>query len=589
MGVPLCHLRRPLVLAALLWGALLAWRGTPEPELFWPERRSGVRLEGRVASPLKEHLREDRVFVDAERLDGRPFPQKVLLRLRPGGHDWLRPGLSVSSEGKLRRPRAPRNPGEFDERGFLEQKGATWVLHAVSISSAGPHPWAPRAWAEAARRSFESSLERQLPAAQARLAAGLSLGYKGALPADLDRASRDSGTIHLLVPSGAKVALVLLGLERLGRFLTFPPWARFVSAALGGGFYTLMVGAEAPYARAYLGALVLLLGPLLGRDSGPMQAAAVSALLLLLEDPREISGAGFQMTYAATVALCLGLPRWRRMLPRGKLWEAAAVCLLVQVSLWPIFVQVFGRASLIGPLANFALVPAAAPLAAGAWLLWAWPDPIIAGVLSRALAWFGEAMVFFAQVPYAAVDVAPMAPWELWAYCAAAGAVCLWPQKEARWALICTAALVWGAGGLLAAARAPALEVTLLSLKRGRPALLSFAGGRHWLVDPVGPAGGVEDALRALRVGKLEALVLAGAHEERAAKALIARLKPERVLRTRPFSLCMSPVCLDLGTPWPRLRRGEGEYSIIATRLKTAALVIEADGPAVRLHPFKPI
>lgn len=588
--MPLSHLRRPLVLAALLWGAALAWRRTPAPELLWPPSRFGVHLEGRISSPLKEHLREDRVFVDAEHLDGRPFPQKVLLRLRAGGHDWLRPGLAVTAEGKLRRPRAPRNPGEFDERGFLEQKGASWILHAVSLSSSAAAPvWEPRAWAEAARRSFESSLERQLPAAQARLAAGLSLGYKGALPADLDRASRDSGTIHLLVPSGAKVALVLLGLARLGSLLTLPPWARFIAAALAGGFYTLMVGAEAPYARAYLGALVLLLGPLLGRDSGPMQAAAVSALLLLVEDPREIGGAGFQMTYAATVALGLGLPRWRKMLPRGKLWEAAAVCLLVQVSLWPIFVQVFGRASLIGPLANFVLVPVAAPLAAGAWILWAWPDPMIASVLGQALSWFGRAMVFFAQVPYAAVDIAPMTTWQLWAYCAAAAAVCLWPQRPARWSLLCLAGLLWGGGNLLAAARAPALEVTFLSLKRGRPALLTFAGGRHWLVDPVGPAGGVEDALRALRVDKLEALVLAGAHEERAAKALIERLKPERVLRTRPFSLCMRPVCLDLGTPWPRLRRGEGEYSIIATRLKTAALVIEADGSAVRLHPFKPI
>ena len=88
-----------------------------------------------------------------------------------------------------------------------------------------------------------------------------------------------------------------------------------------------------------------------------------------------------------------GLPRWLRGLVC-----MAAVSIIVQVMLWPLFANTFGRGSLVGVLANLILVPASGLLMAagfGAWLaaLWARP-PAAAGPVLAFLA-----RLFMARLP----------------------------------------------------------------------------------------------------------------------------------------------------------------------------------------------
>ena len=155
-----------------------------------------------------------------------------------------------------------------------------------------------------------------------------------------------------------------------------------------------------------------------------------------------------------------------------------------------------------------------------------------------------------------------------------------------------------------------------MSLPVSRPALVRRSDGEVWLADPGGPAGTILKALRAGRVGSLDRVVVTGMARARwgglerlarevpirrlelpAPLALRPRLRPilrdlagkgTEIRLTRPSSgpwtLLFGPIGLELGGPGgPRVTRGEAEYSTIATRLKSGALLVSIYGSTATL------
>lgn len=599
--MPLARFRRPLFLltaAYILLLCALHGRLSAPPDAVQARRYRflpSVVLRGRVISPMKEDRQGRKVLLRGLTLAGEPFTQTVLVHLR--GEAPL-PGQVARVAGRLRPPRPARNPGDFDERALLADRGVSWVLRAETAEvEAGPVLWSWRLWfwAERARRDMEAAFKRSLSPEQARLAAGLTLGYKGPLPAVLNRQIQDAGVMHLLVPSGAKVAFVMMAALWLFLRLGLRPGPRLAAAALVGGFYTLMVGADAPYARAYLGGLVLLAAPLLDRSPDAFQAMTLSALALLLYEPRQLFTAGFQMTYLAVLGLVVGMPRLNAAMPQHwprwlrNLAALGGVSVIVQLMLWPIFARVFGRGSVVGVLANLILVPASGFVVAAGFLLWsvsAWPllAEQAAGLLGALLSLFVRVCQTFASLPGAAVDLCPMSAAAVAAYFLTVFAILLMSERKVAAGLLAAAAFIGVAASAVGVLGEPAMRLVILRLPRSRPTLVTFSGGRHWLVDPGGPAGMVLKALRVYGVGRLEKVVLTGREEGRALGVLRARLPVASVERRPGLKLCEGLICAQFGGRWgPRLLKGEAEYSIIASRLRTSAVEVTTDGVAVHI------
>jgi ComEC/Rec2-related protein len=599
--MPLSYLRRPLFLCLLAYVCLLAFlhnRGffrLPPPAILERYHHlKNARIHGRVVSPLKEDFRGPKVFIATDSLDSRPFPHKLLAYL-PKDTDWtsLRPGMPVELTGSLRLPRMPRNPGEFDEKAFLEDRGASCIMSAESLEVLGPYPWnwLPKAWAESARQSLEGFFKRTLPADEAHIFSGLTLGFKGPLRRDWNRTIQDAGATHLIVPSGAKTAFVMLCVAFLATLLRLPPYPRLALAILVGGFYTLMVGAEAPYTRAFWGGTALGICLISGRDSGAFQATVLAALLTLLWDPKELFGVGFQMTYAAVLGLIMAMPGLQaatKRLPRwlGRLVCVAAISVIVQAMLWPQFANTFGRGSVVGVLANLILVPASGLLMAigfGAWSIGSWipaSQPLLGQVLGSLARLFVATCHAFASLPYAAIDLSPMSAKAVLVYYLLAGAVLLLPRWKASAATAAAGLIVWA--GTAAAGRlgTPALSILLLRLPPAYPALITFADGRQWLVDPGTKVAALRKALRERGAVKLDRLVLTGPWPKRAQERLRQSLSwREKVQAPAPWKFCEKEVCFEFGGPdGPRVLRGEVQYSIIPERLKSGAVEVATDG-----------
>jgi ComEC/Rec2-related protein len=583
--VPLSYLRRPLFVVLTLymlalavlhhWGVFTIW--VPSWQLSW-RQEPNLRLEGLAASPRREDLRGVKIELDDAWVQGERVGVKVLAYLPRDlpGLDAVRPGQRLALAGSMRLPRSARNPGDFDERVFMSDRGIGWIMKAESVEML-PEPvrwrWLILYWAEGVRLSMERCFASRLEDGDAKLMTGLTLGYKGPLPRELNRAIQDAGAMHLLVPSGAKVAFVLLGIAALCSWIGLPLWARLSIGALAGGFYTLMVGADPPYARAYLGALALGLGAWLDRESGAFQATVLSALMILLAEPRALFSAGFQMTYLAMTGLLLAMPRVDAALPEA--WPrplrglicVGAVTLIVQLMLWPVFANTFGRAALLGAAANLPLVPLSGLILSAGFAFWGLafmaPKPLVAHAaqgLELLLALFRWFCFKAAALPVAAVELSPMTAAGVSAYYLLAAALLVLPRRKAAAALAAGGLFVLAAAAAAARLRAPPVSVLYLSL-REPAAVVSFADGRRWLVGPGAPAGTVRKALQALGVSRLD--------------------KTVSLAQEPGFSLCEKAVCFSFDPP--AIRKGSEEFSTIKDRLKRSAVEASTDGSRIEI------
>ncbi len=181
-------------------------------------------------------------------------------------------------------------------------------------------------------------------------------------------AFRASGLGHLLAVSGQNVALLDRGRRgglRLARRL---PRARRSGLAIGATvLYVLVVGPGASVVRAGITGVVVALAWLANRPVARWHVLSVAAAGCLWLDPWAVLEPGFQLSFAAVVAIFVAAPRVRRWLEGtscpARLREPLAISTACTLITAPIAWAQFGRVALVGSLpANLAALPAVAPL-----------------------------------------------------------------------------------------------------------------------------------------------------------------------------------------------------------------------------------
>ena len=357
-----------LVALAMLLGAT---RGISDPlpadhiarVAFGP----AVSVEGRlVEDPVRWTPDRTRLLLDLDGLrdglDLRTVSGRLQVTLY-GETPPLGEGQRVALDLKLSRPRALRNPGSFDYPAFLRREGILLVgsgrADALTVLTADDPPWAVRV-----KRWAVTTIAAHLPPTSAALLGGLLLGEKVGLPPEASEAFRRAGVYHILAVSGFNVALLASSVFFVLSTLGVPRRATAVvaSAALVG--FALVVGGQASVLRATVMGLLLLGALLLDRESQLMNALALAVLVLLAWRPGDLGEPGFQLSFAATAGIIYLAPPLTAWLT-GRGWPgwlatSTAVSLGAQAAVTPVMLVHFNQLSLIGIVANLAVVPMAA-------------------------------------------------------------------------------------------------------------------------------------------------------------------------------------------------------------------------------------
>ena len=213
------------------------------------------------------------------------------------------------------------------------------------------------------REALAAPLRHLLPEPEGGIVRGIVLGERAAVDADLASAFARSGTSHLLAISGFNMTLVATAVALLARGRVPPAMTAALTVACVLA-YSVLVGLAPSVARAAVMAVVASLGLAFGRRPATDNALALAVATMIGIDASAIGDVGFLLSATATGGLLyLGDPISRRLafLPRA-IREGLATTLAATLPTIPIIAAVFGRVSLVSPLANLLAVPLFPPL-----------------------------------------------------------------------------------------------------------------------------------------------------------------------------------------------------------------------------------
>lgn len=226
-------------------------------------------------------------------------------------------GSLVVADGRFELPQAPRNPGEFDRRRWLEQQGLLATFRQQAADSQCVSTPAHARLLAAARSRVRAAMGCGLAeeSTGTKVIRAVVLGEKPAADRDLMEDFRRSGSMHVFSVSGMHVGMVavmawaLLGLTPIRRrWLALPVIALTFS-------YAWLTGAHPPAVRAAWMAAVFLGAFCLRRRPDLPNALGAVLLVLLLWDLRQLAQPGVQLSYGVVTAIAFGLPwtsRWFR-------------------------------------------------------------------------------------------------------------------------------------------------------------------------------------------------------------------------------------------------------------------------------------
>jgi competence protein ComEC len=264
------------------------------------------------------------------------------------------------------------------------------------------------------RASLGEPLRRLVPEPESGILLGIALGDRGSISADLAYAFSRSGTSHLLAISGFNMTLVASAVGAVLRGHCGPR-PRAVATVAAVVLYSLLVGLGASVVRSAVMAAITSLGLALGRRAAAANGLCAAIAVMLALDPATIGDASFLLSAGATA----GLLAFQAPLAKRLAWlpsligDGLAATLAATLPTLPIVAGIFGRVSLVSPIANLVAVPLFPALMATS------VATIAAGTVSvdlaRPFALAAYAVAFALRVvvetaaglPLAAVDVPP--------------------------------------------------------------------------------------------------------------------------------------------------------------------------------------
>ncbi len=231
----------------------------------------------------------------------------------------LKPGDAIRVRATLAPPSGPAMPGAYDFARLAWYMGLGGVGYSMSKPvidmEAGPPPASLRIWAriERVRQAIGSRIVAALPGETGGIANGLITGERGSISEATNNAFRDSGLFHILSISGLHMVIMAgAAFYTIRLALALVPWLALrypikkwaaAGAAIAALGYLLISGSSSATVRSWIMITIMFLAVILDRPAVAMRNIALAALAILVVMPESLHDVGYQMSFAAVVAL----------------------------------------------------------------------------------------------------------------------------------------------------------------------------------------------------------------------------------------------------------------------------------------------
>ncbi|WP_226583191.1 DNA internalization-related competence protein ComEC/Rec2 [Halobacillus litoralis] len=346
----------PLLMLIVCFGFFGYFYLSPSSYKNLPTLQEGVQVkwEGGIVSDVKETPHAYQVILKDENNE----KQMVVYFKEDGNlkpHDWHH-GSHCALIGSAEAFAQARNPGQFDYRSFMAEKG---IVHQLIVSDLTDIQCDGRSFLSYIyewRMEMDETLRQRIDPKAYGWIKALVLGETDELSDETLDWFREFNVSHILAISGLHTGLMVGGVYlfffRLGIaakrqvhimiFLSLP-------------VYTILAGAAPSVIRASLMALSLILMVLMNRKVPLTDLLSLAAFGLLLYSPSFFYNIGFQFSFLVTFSLILSTPIFKQ---HDGFWvQSIIVSFVSQLSILAFQIHYFYEFQPLSLFVNLLVVP----------------------------------------------------------------------------------------------------------------------------------------------------------------------------------------------------------------------------------------
>lgn len=298
-----------------------------------------------------------------------PENKKALLYLEPDDRSqMLSPGDIVVFQALMRPFKNLGNPGEFDYKRFMEQKGfsgSAYVRSAKWINTGKTNRTIKSEALRVRSRVLDLYKSFDLNKEEYAFLSALTLGYKTDLSDELKQAFRSSGTSHVLAVSGLHVAVIFIVIvsvfsfiQNRGRWFIF----KQILVLLILWTYVFVTGMPVSVMRASIMLTMFCIGSLFHRKGYHYNTLVVAAFFILIVNPYYLFDVGFQLSFTAVFSILFFQPKLSQLYkPKCKfpkyVWDLMIVSTSAQLGVFPLGLYYFGTFPTYFFVTNLLVIP----------------------------------------------------------------------------------------------------------------------------------------------------------------------------------------------------------------------------------------
>ena len=272
-------------------------------------------------------------------------------------------GAKLELRCSLVDPKDLEQEGQFSYADYLH-KQSVWVacFNAQVLNFTAPNNFSFYKIFLNLKKYFNQKINYLLPEPHSSFLRGLLYGDRATMPDDLKNSFSRTGVTHIIAISGYNITVIVASLLVVFKVLRLSRRRAFWVILGVILFFVLLSGASASVIRAAVMGVLVLWGKRSGRKAMIGRVLILSAAVMLLINPRLLFfDVGFQLSFLSTIGLIYFTPILeKKFIAWPNTWglkEIILTTLSAIIFTTPLVVYIFGRFSVIAPVANLLILP----------------------------------------------------------------------------------------------------------------------------------------------------------------------------------------------------------------------------------------
>ena len=267
-------------------------------------------------------------------------------------------GNKITVQGTLQKFSAATNPGQFNEQQYYQIENIDFKMQAedITVTDAGYSRF--HAILGEIRHKLVEVYDTLLSNQEAGALIAMLLGEKYLLGDEIKQLYQQNGISHVLAISGLHVSLIGMFVFGILKRLKFPISLAIFLSIFVIYCYGVLTNFSVSTNRAVVMMIVLLMSTLFGKTYDMLSAMALSAFIILLQNPLQILSVGFLLSFGAVFGIAVLLPCFQQMFPsKNSLVNSLFISASAQVSTTPFILYFFYQFPTYSIITNLIVLP----------------------------------------------------------------------------------------------------------------------------------------------------------------------------------------------------------------------------------------